>query len=551
MSSRKKLNVFLCSLYSDRYPAIGESHGLSVIAGTIHSRFKNSISEFQVMDMVLSGKIPLVEVANKILQQKPNIIGISVNYGTYSELTKLINFIKSTFEESECLIMFGGALPTYIPKQVLDLFPKGVVVVGEGDEVVPLIIERWQNHLNFELLPNTAFLINDKLVVNHRKLVNPEKISLPYRKHLSKKSDSKSQIYIETSRGCSWAACTFCLRGLTDVKGTRREYRTFSLQRTTADIQNLYNSGFKSFTFADEDFLGGDLFKKEQLVDGLLDFFRENEIKLSFDVSMTVNSVYYEGQKEGEKARINLILSKLKKIGLRKVFLGIESGSESQLKRYAKGHNKKEILECINILNDQSIQIELGFIMFDPLCSIAEIQENLTFLKDNNLARFVSFIGNELRLQKDSKFVKLLDVFENRNNCSVYNKELNLDTISYNYHYVDKSVDELLRKIKQWNKILSKIHYPLKNITRYGDKGILNKYRPEVIKIVHKLRNDYLDLLLNATENLSENESSLNVILKNASISFIELSKSFDSEIVENKLIKKTLQNCMEFLTQK
>ena len=97
--------------------------------------------------------------------------------------------------------------------------------------------------------------------------------------------------------------------------------------------------------------------------------------------------------------------------------MGIESGSQSQLKRYNKSHTIKESIEAINILRSLSITIEIGFIMFDPLCTLNEIEENINYIITNNLTAHISAITNELKIYHKASYKELLDKFELKKWC--------------------------------------------------------------------------------------------------------------------------------------
>lgn len=548
----RRLKILLIALYSDKYPSIGESHGTSVIAGEIVSKLSRyTFDYFEVIDMVIIDDKSIDNIKKLIYLNKPNIIGFSVNYGTYDILKEIFVDCNDYFEVVKPLVLFGGAISTYIPEELINnIYENAILVIGEGDETCPMVIDSWVNNKSFDNIPNLAYKNFDKIIYTSRKLVSVNDLSVPYRKHISILGDTKAQFYTESSRGCSWASCTFCLRGLTDVKGRKDEYRRFNIDRVTSDINELSKLGINVITFADEDFLGGNINENELFVDQLNYFIKSKSLKLTFDASLTVNSIYSIKNSEDDQHRIMVLLKNLKDLGLRKIFLGIESGSNTQLKRFAKGHSKEEILKAIDILKRLNYDLEIGFIMFDPLCSLEEIYENIEFLYKNDLTQYVSFLSNELRLQINSNFLKQLKLIEQKHNVKLINDKLDFNTISYNYNYLRNEVSQLIGVVQFWNTRIRDIHYPLKNLSRYGDGGILGKYRKDILLIMKDLRNQYLLIIKDAIDEIKMNgylidkDKPINKLLLSVSNDLLSFSKSAPIEILSNPIFSNILKVC-------
>lgn len=548
----ENLRILFIALYSDNYPSIGESHGLSVVAGSVVNKCSDyTIDYFEVMDMVALGDHNIAQIIDKITLNKPNVIGISINYGTYYILQDIIKGIHNFIESTNPLVLFGGAIATYIPEIILkNIYSKSIIILGEGDEATPMVIRSWFEKSPIGEISNLCYKSNDKVIYTVGKLVSINKMSSPYREHIDSIVSNKAQVYLESSRGCSWAGCSFCLRGLTDLKGYKTEYRRLNFIRTSLDIIRLAEHGVRVFTFADEDFLGGKIHENEIFVDEFENFCLTNELGLSFDASLTVHSIFSNKFSEAELERIQLQLKRLKGIGLRKVFLGIESGSDSQLKRYDKGHTSHEAISAIKILRNIGFELELGFIMFDPLCSLTEIEENIDFLNKNDLIKYVSFLSSELRLQVKSKYLRLLKKQESVNNKVLFNRTLDYNTLSYNYYYNSEDVANLVKKVKFWNSRIRDIHYPLKNLSRYGKGGILMEHREKVVDIITNLRNEYFQLLKRLIFEIKSNQiqiindKSIDKVIYITSIEIIELSKDLPLDIIENHIFNAVIKTC-------
>jgi radical SAM superfamily enzyme YgiQ (UPF0313 family) len=486
---RRRARILLVALYSERYPAIGETHGISVLGGCLETALGSELETISILDMVASGAGANERLLDIIAQSRPTIIGISLPYGTYDTLQAIYPKIKRALAGTDHLMVFGGALATYIPEQLIsNVDQSAVIVLGEGEEATVSLVRRWLDHMSLEDIPNTCYFQGNTIRRQQRSLVDLRTIPAPYRKHMADLVSSGAQVFAESSRACSWSACTFCLRGLTDVQGKGFEYRRFPIGRLGSDLKALTASGVKAFTFADEDFLGGAETEREQFVSDLGSLIHTENIRLEYDVSMTINSVYSSRATDAQNHKRQDLLQKLKQAGLRKVFLGMESGSSSQLKRYAKGHTPTECAVAARTVNAESIALEIGFIMFDPLCSLSEIEENLRFLLENGLVGYVSSLFNEMRLQIGTRYLTALEKAELKLGRKLFDRDIDLNTLSHSYNYADPGVGTFVAMARRWNSHITRLHYPLKNLSRYGQGGMLGELLVPVRALLREMR---------------------------------------------------------------
>jgi radical SAM superfamily enzyme YgiQ (UPF0313 family) len=494
-----KLRVLLIGLYTERYPAVGETHGLSLIAASFEQAFPESLEEIRIVDLVAFGSEDLVPVVAQMDSFRPNVVGVSVPYGTYSILLKLAPDLRLLLDGGAC-VMLGGALATYLSDRMLvDVDPRVVVVIGEGEEASVGAVSAWAGRVDWTSVPNLHVVVNGSSLTTNRSLVNVTKVPAPYRSHLPGIIASGAQVFAESSRACSWAACSFCLRGLTDIDGKPHEFRRFGKQRLVDDLKRLSDLGVTAVTFADEDFMGGKLDEIEKFADVL-----EHAVqaiapgRLAFDVSATIGSIYDNGDTKSERSRRETVLRRLVSMGMRKVFLGIESGSASQLRRYTKGHTPDECAAASREVLAVGAKLELGFIMFDPLCSRSEIIENVRFLLDNDLAQYASSPTSELRMQVDSQYLRILQKVEAEAGVQLYDRELDPNTLSYHYRFADPDVAELAQAVRRDNARRQALVYRLKGLTRFGDGRILGAATNEVRELLGRYRTQTLEALAQA-----------------------------------------------------
>ena len=122
----------------------------------------------------------------------------------------------------------------------------------------------------------------------------------------------------------------------------------------------------------------------------------------------------------------------LKNIGLQRLFLGVESGSDNQLQRFNKGTNAYQNATAIKLITALGINIRVGYISFDPL------MDNFENIKESH------------------KFVEREDILY---------KSLNLEEVSLEEIYEGIVIDKNFNKFELQNKPLYyKISYPLTSL---------------------------------------------------------------------------------------
>ncbi len=179
--------------------------------------------------------------------------------------------------------------------------------------------------------------------------------------------------YILGSRGC-YGNCTFCY--INPFYGGPPQadlWRGRSPENILEEICQLHERHkINYFYFADANFFGPDKYGKER-ARRLAELIIRNGLKIGFGIECRANDVE-------EKT-----LSALVHAGLKQVFLGIESGSQTSLNRFKKGVSVEVNKRAIQTIRKFGIEPSLGFIMFEPYSTLTKIRANLDFLKEMNL----------------------------------------------------------------------------------------------------------------------------------------------------------------------
>jgi radical SAM superfamily enzyme YgiQ (UPF0313 family) len=172
---------------------------------------------------------------------------------------------------------------------------------------------------------------------------------------------------ILASRGC-YNGCSFCL--IPTLDNNKAVWRRRSIANITEEIRLLKELGITDFYFADPNFIGPGLAGQEHakaLAAAI------SELGIAFGLETRAADITPS------------LLQALCKAGLTTLLLGIESGSAGVLRRLNKHTTVADNENAIALVREAGIEPEIGFIMFEPKSTIADIRDNLKFLERNRL----------------------------------------------------------------------------------------------------------------------------------------------------------------------
>jgi radical SAM superfamily enzyme YgiQ (UPF0313 family) len=187
------------------------------------------------------------------------------------------------------------------------------------------------------------------------------------------------EVNLQGSRGC-YGGCTFCY--INPFYGQGSQWRGRTPENIIAEIDDLIaEHKIKDFYFTDPNFFGpGE--RGQQRALRLATLLKSRNIR--FGIEARVNDIRDE------------TVSALVEAGLRHILIGLESGSDSSLKRINKMTTVAQNERAIRILRKYGIEPNIGFIMFEPASSLVDIRVNFEFLRRNDLMKNLAITANML-----------------------------------------------------------------------------------------------------------------------------------------------------------
>ena len=339
--------------------------------GYIASVLRRDGHEVEVFDGHLRCLSPR-QVIREILSRDFDCLGISATGELKDVLIAAARAVRR--RKKDAVIAVGGYLPTLSGEQLLAACPEiDFIVRGEGEQVASDVFGRIARGEEWRSAPGVGFLKGRTPVLNPLPPLIPDLDLLPFPARDSlKQAALPVSAGIATSRGC-YHRCSFCcIQSFYALSGGRTP-RLRSPENVVDEIESVIAQvGVKEFRFVDDDFLGPSP-KTRDRVARIADEIRARKLGISFKIECRPDEVDDD------------ILKLLKEAGLTEVFLGVESGVQRQLDTYNKRVTVEQNRRAIETVRRAGVRLRTGFIMFDPYLTVAELHENMQFIREMRL----------------------------------------------------------------------------------------------------------------------------------------------------------------------
>lgn len=418
--------------FKDDRDELNEPLGIECIKSSINETHLNNITSIDLEWCYTYKELDFQKVSNY------DIIAFSLNIG---DLNNFDNFYKSVYKKlNNNFLVVGGNIPTFAYEKLLCKYNDLICVVGEGEKAFSDLVGHFIdfNGLNIGKLykiNNLAYIEDYNIKFNKVETLN---LSAQYLTRRDSKimqiiKEKEGVVRIEGSRGCSWHRCAFCC---VNSKYGNPMWRGYPVDKIVKELKILSDLGFKSPYFTDEDFFGQKFDRINHLAEAIIE--EKNKAEINKDMNFFVSIMASDLMND----KAITALRRFKEAGLREVFLGIESFSKTQMIRYGKSANVDINVKAINIVKELGLQLDTGFILFDPLMSFGELKLDVEYMKKIFLHTYDSRDIKRLRIQPKTKI----------ENMTLKNEigELDIDNLEYPYLFNDDYVQATYDLYNDW-----------------------------------------------------------------------------------------------------
>jgi len=356
--------------------------GLAYLASYLREKACSDFYEIKIFDANIM-RVENKNVLEKVREISPDIVGIHLNVALAWNGIKLTKLIKKEFPN--ILTCIGGPIVSSNPKKTLNASDADIAIIGEGEISFLEICES----KNLKEIKGIAYKKNNKVIFNEPRPLIKDIDDIPFPAYdllpdfkIYKSPARKTPVGpIITSRGCPYN-CTFCSSSVFGKK-----FRAHSPRYVIKMIDMLVNEfGVKQIDVWDDNFTQ-DIKRAEKI----FDLINRRKYDLSINLENGVRA---------DRLTENLI-KKMKKAGVFKVGIGLESADKKVLKKIKKSLKPQDFVKVIKLFKKYGI-LTSGFFMFGlPFDTKKSINKSIDFAVSANptmanFAFFIPFPGTEI-----------------------------------------------------------------------------------------------------------------------------------------------------------
>lgn len=493
---------------------------VSSLAGYLRKYQK---AEVFIIDMQIGSRIETL--IGEIREIQPDIIGISISFGQIGVATSVLERIFSDKEimARNPLVISGNAISAFGYKELIKRFPSLIVCNGEGELSVTGLVDYVKGKIDIDSVPGITYLKERRIKRTPIIEVNMNELPLPSMDTVEGIIRNNGALTMEISRGCSHSACSFCPRTHKPVKW--KGMSTINVLKQLEQYKQIFdNFGVEKRIFmADEEFIGWMENDEEgKRITNIMRGMINRDFNIHFETNTRIDRIYNPQKGKPWHIKRMKMLTLCKKAGLDRLLVGVESGSDSILKRFNKNMKSSDSIMGIRILTSLGIGLRITFITFDPLMNFSELKENIIFLErrdlylkpialtkvsyselfnaihDDNFVRanllnvpfyeYVAYMLVLLDVLANCDYIRLLseEEIERGRALFVNNRKLDINMARYKVSYVDKTIGDIAISCQKWIDRHFALDYCLKGIYKTAsdtEREMIFRCRVEYRKI--------------------------------------------------------------------
>ncbi len=347
--------------------------------------------------------LSLKTVVAQVMQVRPALVGITLwAHRMLPEVAALIQSLRAAGFVGH--ISIGGHTPTFAYADLLSAWPGlDSIVLGEGERTVVELLAALLDGGEWREVPGVAFrdALGQVQTSSPREPVTDlDDLPLPAWDMVPELLNRGHFISLATSRGC-YGRCTFCSISSFYRSNCSKPWRGHSPKRVLQEMELLIETyGVDRIGFRDDNFMGPGANGRERAQE-IARVIIDKGWNVDFYISCRSNDV--------DRETFNL----LKQAGLKRVFLGIESGQQDVLDYFNKLTTVEQNQAALELLQELDVPVTIGFIMFTPHTSWREFTANVDYLMKSfgtasKLMESINDLFNALEIYPGTELVNLL-----------------------------------------------------------------------------------------------------------------------------------------------
>lgn len=272
------------------------------------------------------------DLTRTIEEFSPTVVGFQMLTSMRGNVFKAIHHLRTTLPALR--IILGGPHATAMANQIVEKFPEVVVVLGESESQLSLLLAALDAHAPLDPIPGIVFFSSGRIVRNPTPPPINDLDALPLPRHAAWAGTDAECAGVMTSRGCPFS-CSFC-------SVARRPMRLRSIGSVVDEIESMLVEmpHLRHLRIWDDQF-----FFKPQRVVALCNEIVKRNIRVGFTCLGRIRPCTRE-----------MVLA-MEEAGFREILLGLETGSERIAELCDKKIKPADALETLRLFVDSPINV--------------------------------------------------------------------------------------------------------------------------------------------------------------------------------------------------
>lgn len=311
------------------------------------------------------------EAAARVLAHQPDIFGLSVMSTNINRGLKLLKMVKQV--QPTVTTILGGQHATLYDRLLLREVPEvDLVLRGEGEESFPELCRTLQKNQSLTGAPGLSYRERGKIIQGQPQVVR-DLNALPFPDHTIsdyqgyyaqwgywQMSISVPVTSVLSSRGCP-GHCTFCTR----IPAELSRWRPRSPENVLQELRQLSRLGYKMAVFMDEN-----LTVSASRIDHLCRLIIQDGLQMRFA---------FEGFIEHLP---DSTMELMRQAGFDLFFVGVESGSDSQRRRYHKPGSARAVAQGMRRAKKHHFLVFAWLLIGGPGETRVDLENTKDFLRE-------------------------------------------------------------------------------------------------------------------------------------------------------------------------
>jgi len=310
------------------------------------------------------------EAVARVLAHQPDIFGLSVMSTNINRGLKLLKGVKQA--QPTVTTVLGGQHATLFDRLLLREVPEtDMVLRGEGEESFPKLCQTLQRNQSLTGLPGLSYRNGGQIIQGQPQVIEdldalpfPDRTIPDYQGYYAQWGYWQTGIGVPvtsilSSRGCP-GHCTFCTRIPTELS----RWRPRSPENVLQELHHLSRDGYKMAVFTDEN-----LTVSTSRMDHLCRLIIRDNLPMRFA---------FEGFVEHLP---DSTMALMRQAGFDLFFLGVETGSDPQRRRYRKPGSAHAVAQGIRRAKKHHFLVYSWLMIGGPGETRADLENTKDFLK--------------------------------------------------------------------------------------------------------------------------------------------------------------------------